>query len=151
MRDNDWHKTLNRWEWYHYVAAILLCANQPRLPWWLHIPRRLTENRESTTIVLTLLCRISHIYNVKIQGKDLQVPRTNYSRTLRTFQMFKGLYSKRNHIYNVLSYSVNFKVPRKLWNSLRMRVHGTGMVGRVNSTAYKTEPIFTGLKHGKLC
>ena len=52
-------------------------------------------------------------------------------------------------------YSVDFKAPQQFWNPLRKAVpskfHGSGGNSIINTTVYKTEPIFTGrLGHGKL-
>ena len=50
----------------------------------------------------------------------------------------------------MLSYSVYFKGPQQLWNHWvrQYLVDFTGLVGIVNATVYKIEPIFTGLGHG---
>ena len=50
-----------------------------------------------------------------------------------------------------MSYSVDFKAPRELWNPLSKAVPGKFMhlAGIINAIVYKTEPIFTGLGYGK--
>ena len=45
-----------------------------------------------------------------------------------------------------------FQSPQQLWNPMSKIVPGKfmGLAGIVNTTDYKTEPIFTVLGHGKL-
>ena len=54
----------------------------------------------------------------------------------------------------VLSSSVDFRAPRELWSppskAIQYLVNFTGLAGIVNAAIYKTQPIFTGLEHGKL-
>ena len=68
--------------------------------------------------------------------------------------MFTGSFFeiKLHLLKYVLSYSVDFKAPWELWNPLNKRypVNFTSPTGIVNATVYKTEPNFTGLRHGKL-
>ena len=92
----------------------------------------------------------------KNNEKYLQVRRTSYIRTLWLFQMFAAhLFEIKLHLLStVFSYSVDFKAPGEPWNPLSKAVpdlvNFPGLVGIVNAAVYKTEPIFTGLGHGKL-
>ena len=47
---------------------------------------------------------------------------------------------------------MDFKAPEELWNPLSKNylVNFRGLAGIGNTTVYKTKPIFTGLRHGKL-
>ena len=64
--------------------------------------------------------------------------------------IFKVLYSKLYLLSPVLL--SDSKVPRELWNGLSKAVPGKfhGPVGHSKRHCAKTEPIFTGLSHGKL-
>ena len=68
------------------------------------------------------------------------------------FKCLQVSYSKQNDIYWALPHSVDPKAPQELWNTQSKTVPGNFMalVGILNATLYKTEPIFTGLGQGKL-
>ena len=120
---------------------------QPPAPPHTHTPHP-NRLRQGTLLV--------NIMQAKKKEKYLQVRRTSCIRTLWLCQMFTAhLFEIKLHLLStVLSYSVDFKAPGEPWNPLSKAVpdlvNFPGLVGIVNAAVYKTEPIFTGLGHGKL-
>ena len=64
--------------------------------------------------------------SVKNWKTYLQAERTHYFWAFYHFRCLRGevLYSNQNYIHYALSYSVDFKAPQELWNSLRNAVPG---------------------------
>ena len=90
--------------------------------------------------------------SVKNLGKYFQVLPTSYFWNLGSFQMFTGSTVKIKYIYQVLSKG-GFQCSPGSFEIHWVRqylINFMGLVGRVNTTVYKTEPIFTGHGHGKL-
>ena len=103
----------------------------------------------SATFVSISVRAISVKNEENINRSDVQVMFGLYG----DFSCLQVIYSKCNYGYQALPFSVDFKVPRELWNPLIKAVpgefHGSGGHSE-RANVDKTEPICTGLEHDKL-
>ena len=117
--------------------------------WFLLLPDACLE-RPHNSVVASNKLHQCHKLEKNIYRSDVHVTFEVYLFTVIS-NVYRSFIPNRNCIYEVLSYSVDFKAPRELWNPLRhYLVIFTGPAGIVNATVYKTEPNFPGLGHVKL-
>ena len=106
-----------------------------------------SENINTAPYLIVVVISVSKI-RINIYRSDIQL----------IFQLYGISYVYRSFVWNKTTF---IKYCLTQWNSKLPRsfeIHKVrqylfdfmGLVGRVNATVYKTKPIFTGLRHGKL-
>ena len=136
---------------FKYISILIL---------ELYTPYTVTHHAENgkadtLTEMFTVFTHATHVHNTECQ--KLEVLTGPMYKLLLSFTVISEGY--RSFIPNKTTFikyclTLDFKPPLEFWNLLSKIVlgkfHGSGKHSKHNCLVYKTEPIFPGLRHGKL-